>query len=220
MPIRDNMPSQGNVHDEPAMQRSCAMTVTEIQVGQHQLTLIASHIHSDTKKPSETAKLVAVDWQSQDCLWADSKSYNKIKKHYNLKDNDFKFVESNSLSKDIEAQALLLSAMAQFVAYFMGELQAFDLPLDISLGTEFQQQVWRALQDIPYGETISYATLAKEIGNPKGYRAVAQANGRNPFSIIIPCHRVIASDGKLGGYTGGLDNKEYLLAIEGVECRA
>ncbi|WP_296274397.1 methylated-DNA--[protein]-cysteine S-methyltransferase, partial [Psychrobacter sp. UBA6730] len=92
-------------------------------------------------------------------------------------------------------------------------------PLDISLGTEFQQQVWRALQGIKHGETISYATLAQRVGNPKGFRAVANANGKNPFSIIIPCHRVIASDGKLGGYTGGLDKKAYLLALEGVSYK-
>ena len=87
------------------------------------------------------------------------------------------------------------------------------------MGTEFQQKVWRALQEIEYGETISYATLAQRVDSPKGFRAVAQANGKNPFSIIVPCHRVIASDGKLGGYTGGLDKKEYLLALEGVRCR-
>lgn len=196
------------------------MIVTSIQVGQHQLTLIASNPQNHTSGLIESSRLVAVDWQTHDCLWSDSKSYDKLKKHYDLSDNDFEFVASNSLSKDDAAQSLLLSATAQFIAYFMGELQTFDLPLDISMGTEFQQQVWQALQDIPYGETISYATLAKQIGNPKGYRAVAQANGRNPFSIIIPCHRVIASDGKLGGYTGGLDNKAYLLGIEGVECEA
>ena len=104
--------------------------------------------------------------------------------------------------------------------YFKGERQAFDLALDLSLGTPFQQRVWRALQNIDHGETISYATLARNVDNPKGFRAVANANGRNPFSIIVPCHRVIASDGKLGGYTGGLDKKEYLLALEGVTCKA
>ncbi len=201
------------------MTSTTTMTVTTIQVGQHHLTLIASNPNKKDENSLEIPRLVAVDWQPQECLWSDSKSYDKIKKHYCINDNAFEFVDKNSLSKDSASQALLLSAIAQFLAYFMGELQAFDLPLDISIGTEFQQQVWQALQDIPYGETISYATLARNVDNPKGYRAVANANGRNPFSIIIPCHRVIASDGKLGGYTGGLDNKEYLLAIEGVRCK-
>ena len=201
------------------MTSTTTMTVTTIQVGQHHLTLIASNPNKKDENSLEIPRLVAVDWQPQASLWLDSKSYDKIKNHYRLNDSDFEFIDKNSLSKDSASQALLLSAIAQFLAYFMGELQAFYLPLDISIGTEFQQQVWQALQDIPYGETISYATLARNVDNPKGYRAVANANGRNPFSIIIPCHRVIASDGKLGGYTGGLDNKEYLLAIEGVRCK-
>lgn len=107
----------------------------------------------------------------------------------------------------------------QINEYALEQRKEFDLPLDLSLGTKFQQQVWRALQEIKHGETISYATLARRIGNPKAFRAVANANGNNPFSLVIPCHRVIASDGKLGGYTGGLDKKEYLLALEGVKCR-
>ena len=201
------------------MTSTTTMTVTTIQVGQHHLTLIASNPNKKDENSLEIPRLVAVDWQPQASLWLDSKSYDKIKKHYCINDNAFEFVDKNSLSKDSASQALLLFAIAQLIAYFIGELQAFDLPLDISIGTVFQQQVWQALQDIPYGETISYATLARHVDNPKGYRAVANANGKNPFSIIIPCHRVIASDGKLGGYTGGLDNKEYLLALEGVTCK-
>ncbi|WP_201503307.1 methylated-DNA--[protein]-cysteine S-methyltransferase, partial [Psychrobacter aquimaris] len=115
--------------------------------------------------------------------------------------------------------ALLIETIAQLTAYFKGERQVFDLPIDISLGTKFQQRVWQALQNIGYGETISYATLAQNVDNPKGFRAVANANSKNPFSVIVPCHRVIASDGRLGGYTGGLDKKIYLLALEGVTCK-
>ena len=81
-------------------------------------------------------------------------------------------------------------------------------------GTEFQLSVWRALRDIPYGETISYGELARRIGNPKGSRAVGLANGSNPIAIIVPCHRVIGSNGKLTGYGGGLENKEILLGLE------
>ena len=87
------------------------------------------------------------------------------------------------------------------------------------VGTPFQQKVWASLQKIPYGKTISYAKLADNIDQPTAFRAVANANGKNPFSIIVPCHRVISSDGKLGGYTGGVDKKVYLLAIEGVQCK-
>ena len=92
-----------------------------------------------------------------------------------------------------------------------GQRQVFDMPIAIATGTPFQQKVWQALRQIPYGQTISYAELALQVDNPKGFRAVAQANGRNPLSLIIPCHRVIASDGKLGGYTGGRLSKHCLI---------
>ena len=188
------------------------MIVTIAAVESHQLALIAS-VHSSSPK------LVEVNWLQVGDSWHSSKSIPKLKKHYGLVDQDFTFIAQNSLSKDVPAQALLIEAIAQLITYFEGKRQVFDLPLDISLGTEFQQQVWRALQGIKHGETISYATLAQRVGNPKGFRAVANANGKNPFSIIIPCHRVIASDGKLGGYTGGLDKKAYLLALEGVSYK-
>jgi methylated-DNA-[protein]-cysteine S-methyltransferase len=105
------------------------------------------------------------------------------------------------------------AAIAQLQAYFAGELQTFDLLL-APAGTPFQQTVWQALQTIPYGETISYAELAERIGNPKAVRAVGAANGRNPIPIIIPCHRVIGSNGQLTGYGGGLPIKEALLSLE------
>lgn len=186
------------------------MIVTIAAVESHQLALIAS-------AHSSSPKLVEVNWLQVGDSWHSSKSIPKLKKHYGLVDQDFTFIAQKSLSKSEPAEVLLIEALEQLTAYFKGERQAFDLPLDISLGTNFQQRVWQELQKIPHGETISYATLAQRVGNPKGYRAVANANGRNPFSIIIPCHRVIASDGKLGGYTGGLDKKEYLLALEGIK---
>ncbi|MDO5768453.1 MAG: methylated-DNA--[protein]-cysteine S-methyltransferase [Psychrobacter sp.] len=135
-------------------------------------------------------------------------------RHYQVKDDEAYYIDENSLSEDNPLQALLLSTIKQLQQYTNGERQAFDLPLDLSQGSPFQQRVWQALQDISYGETISYAQLAQNIGQPTAYRAVANANGKNPFSIVIPCHRVIASDGSLGGYTGGLDKKRLLLAIE------
>ena len=97
----------------------------------------------------------------------------------------------------------LTRAMEQLRAYFAGELRMFDLPLAPE-GTPFQLRVWRQLQEIPYGETISYGQLARMIGNPNASRAVGLANGRNPIPIVIPCHRVIGSSGKLVGYGGGL----------------
>jgi len=101
----------------------------------------------------------------------------------------------------------------QLTAYFAGELREFDLPLRME-GTPFQLSVWRALRDIPYGETISYGELARRIGNPKGSRAVGLANGANPIPIVVPCHRVNGSNGKLTGFGGGLPTKERLLALE------
>ena len=99
--------------------------------------------------------------------------------------------------------------------YFAGRLEALDEIECQADGTEFQRGVWTALRDIPAGQTISYGTLAKRLGNPKAVRAVGLANGQNPIPIVIPCHRVIGSDGSLTGYGGGLDRKRWLLAHEG-----
>lgn len=106
----------------------------------------------------------------------------------------------------------------QLRAYFAGDLETFNLPL-APQGTPFQQKVWNELLNIPYGETISYGELAKRIGNPNASRAVGLANGSNPIPIIIPCHRVIGSNGKLTGYGGGLPIKEKLLALERRQLR-
>ena len=101
--------------------------------------------------------------------------------------------------------------------YYEGQLDALDeIPVRFDTGTPFQQEVWHALRTIPVGETISYAELAHRVGRPTGFRAVGSANGRNPIAVVVPCHRVIAADGTLGGYSGGLDNKRWLLAHEGV----
>lgn len=102
---------------------------------------------------------------------------------------------------------------AQLAAYFAGELTSFDIPLD-PVGTEFQRRVWNGLRAIPFGQTRSYAQLAASIGNARACRAVGLANGRNPIAIVIPCHRVIAADGTLGGYGGGLARKTFLLELE------
>ncbi len=105
-------------------------------------------------------------------------------------------------------------AKRQLDAYFAGQLERFDLPLAPE-GTAFQQRCWQVLTEIPFGETISYGEQARRVGRPGAARAVGQANGANPLPIIIPCHRVVAADGGLGGYTGGLSIKRRLLVLEG-----
>jgi methylated-DNA-[protein]-cysteine S-methyltransferase len=108
---------------------------------------------------------------------------------------------------------ILKETETQLNAYFAGKLEKFSLPLDAS-GTEFQKQVWNALLTIPFGQTRSYKQIAEKIGNPKAIRAVGAANGRNPISIVVPCHRVIGADGKLTGFAGGLATKKFLLDVE------
>ncbi len=121
------------------------------------------------------------------------------------------------LDKDITSDTItppeLRDAATQIKEYFEGKRTEFDLKLDIQ-GTEFQLTVWKKLIEIPYSETISYLQLAKRIGNVKAIRAVGTANGRNPISIITPCHRVIGSNGDLTGYGGGLWRKDWLLKLE------
>ena len=109
--------------------------------------------------------------------------------------------------------SLFEEAAAQVRAYLAGDLKHFDLPLRLE-GTDFQRRVWKGLQGIPYGETISYGELARRVGNAKACRAVGLANGRNPVAIIVPCHRVIGADGTLTGFGGGLDRKKWLLDHE------
>jgi methylated-DNA-[protein]-cysteine S-methyltransferase len=108
---------------------------------------------------------------------------------------------------------LLVATAQQLHEYFEGKRKIFSLPLDFH-GTEFQQQVWQALLTIPYGQTRSYLQIAQQIGNEKSVRAVGAANGKNPISIIAPCHRVIGSSGKLTGFAGGLEAKAFLLQME------
>lgn len=112
----------------------------------------------------------------------------------------------------IETQ-LLKEAAKQLEEYFKGKRKDFNLPLEPN-GTEFQKRVWEVLQTIPYGDTWSYKQVAEKIGNPRASRAVGMANNKNPIAIFIPCHRVVGANGKLVGYAGGLEIKEYLLKIE------
>jgi methylated-DNA-[protein]-cysteine S-methyltransferase len=111
---------------------------------------------------------------------------------------------------------LLQQALVQLREYFAGERTAFDLPLDLQGGTPFQQSVWRALLAIPCGRTVTYRHVGEQAGRPGAMRAVGAAVGRNPLSIVVPCHRVVGSDGSLTGYAGGLERKRALLQLEGV----
>ncbi len=113
------------------------------------------------------------------------------------------------------AHPLLREAAAQLQQYLQGQRRQFDLPLDLGSGTPFQQTVWQALQTIAPGQTTSYGTLAQQIGRPAAVRAVGTAIGRNPLSVVVPCHRVLGRDGSLTGYAGGLERKAALLRLEG-----
>jgi methylated-DNA-[protein]-cysteine S-methyltransferase len=110
----------------------------------------------------------------------------------------------------------ILAAIAQLKEYFDGKRSNFDLPIDFAVGTPFQQSVWRALMTIPHGATTNYAALSRGIGAPTAARAVGAAVGRNPVSIVVPCHRVLGTSGALTGYAGGLERKSALLKLEGV----
>jgi O-6-methylguanine DNA methyltransferase len=127
--------------------------------------------------------------------------------------NLYTFAHKHNAQLKATTQEFLTLTTTQIQEYFAHKRQNFDIPLDL-FGTPFQQQVWQTLYTIPYGTTISYKQEAIQMGKPKSYRAVANANGRNPIVIIIPCHRVIATGGGLGGYSSGLDNKRFLLNLE------
>ena len=132
--------------------------------------------------------------------------------------DDPKRVRLGELREDPK-HPILLQTEQQLGEYFACKRNAFTVDLDM-VGTEFQKKVWKALLTIPFGETRSYADIARQIGNPKASRAVGAANGRNPISIIAPCHRAIGSNGSLTGFAGGLDAKQYLLTLEGKREKA
>ena len=121
-------------------------------------------------------------------------------------------VHLGAMTED-EGNPILVEAQRQITAYFAGQLTEFTVPLEFH-GTDFQKSVWAALLTIPFGESRSYGEIARQIGRPTAYRAVGAANGKNPISIIAPCHRVIGSNGSLTGFAGGLEAKELLLALE------
>ena len=157
-----------------------------------------SHSYKLFDSPVGELKLVASEKGLVAILWPD--------------DNPAR-VRLNSPIGDTE-NPILLETERQLRAYFAGNLKEFTLPLDPH-GTAFQKRVWDALLTIPFGETRSYAQIARQIGTPTAYRAVGSANGRNPLSIVAPCHRVIGTNGALTGFAGGLATKQELLALEG-----
>lgn len=124
-------------------------------------------------------------------------------------------VFTDKKNKPINTGNVLNQCKKQLNEYFSGRRKSFSLPLD-QKGTDFQKSIWLALADIPFGQTVSYGDIAHAINNPKAVRAVGAANGKNPISIIVPCHRVIGSNGKLTGYAWGLERKSWLLKHEGV----
>ena len=125
----------------------------------------------------------------------------------------------NGRQKRAAGCPVLEEAARQLQSFLAGDLRTFDLPLANTLGTDFQQTVWRELRDVPFGSTISYAQLAQRIGRPKAVRDVGAANGRNPIPIVVPCHRVVGFDGSLTGYAGGIELKRQLLAHETSCCQ-
>ena len=125
--------------------------------------------------------------------------------------------DKDLINKEINIEKennIIAKCKVQLDEYFKGNRKEFDLEIKFIKGTEFQKNVWSELRKIPYGETISYKTLAERIGNPKACRAVGGANNKNPIGIIIPCHRVIGANGKMIGYAEGVDKKEFLLGLE------
>jgi methylated-DNA-[protein]-cysteine S-methyltransferase len=156
-----------------------------------------TYSYKTMKSPVGELKLVASDKGLVAILW-ENDNPNRIR--------------LGTMSED-KNHPILLETERQLQEYFAGKRNAFSVKLDFA-GTEFQKQVWQALLRIPFGETRSYGQIAKEIGNPKAVRAVGAANGKNPISIIAPCHRVIGSTGKLTGFAGGLETKAHLLDLE------
>ena len=155
------------------------------------------YYYKTTKSPVGRLKLIATDKGLAAILWEN--------------DNP-KRVPLSPLVEN-ETHPVLLAAERELEEYFAGKRTSFSVNLD-PVGTDFQNKVWRALSEIPFGETRSYGEIAKEIGNPSAVRAVGAANGRNPLSIIVPCHRAIGASGKLTGFAGGLETKEFLLTLE------
>jgi methylated-DNA-[protein]-cysteine S-methyltransferase len=156
-----------------------------------------NYVYTMMKSPVGTLKLIASEEGLAAILW---------------ENDDPQRVRLNAVTEDPE-HPILVQTERELREYFAGERQAFSVKLDF-VGTDFQKKVWQAMVAIPFGETRSYGQLARQIGNVNAMRAVGAANGKNPISIIGPCHRVIGASGKLTGYAGGLPTNRFLLALE------
>ena len=156
------------------------------------------HVHKTMRSPVGTLTLVATDKGLAGILW----------------EKDWPNRTPLDIGTRADRHPVLTETERQLNEYFSGRRKEFALTLDVD-GTPFQRKVWSALSTIPFGETRSYGEIAKQIGNPAAMRAVGAANGRNPVSIVVPCHRVIGSTGKLTGFGGGLEAKAQLLELEG-----
>ena len=161
------------------------------------------HVYKRMQSPVGTLTLVATDEGLAAILWP----------------NDRPLRVRLNLEAEENGHPVLVETERQLEEYFAGRRKQFALKMDVS-GTAFQRKVWNALLTIPFGETRSYRQIAEQIGNPRAVRAVGAANGRNPLSIVAPCHRVVGSTGALTGFAGGLDVKARLLAFEGAEVTA
>lgn len=153
------------------------------------------------RTPCGLLLLGAVEGRLCLCTWLDES------------ENDVNEYETEDVQQASADTRVLQEAVRQLHEYFSGQRREFSLPLRME-GTPFQQKAWKAMQTIPYGQTISYAEEARRAGHPTALRAIGNANHRNPIAVIVPCHRVVASHGKIGGYGGGLDRKRFLLNLE------
>jgi methylated-DNA-[protein]-cysteine S-methyltransferase len=163
--------------------------------------MIKSYVYKIVPSPVGKLKLVGSDEGLAAILW---------------ENDDPNRVRRTIIGED-KTHPVLVETARQLEEYFAGRRKKFTVKLDFT-GTEFQNRVWRALLEIPFGETRSYGQIAKQLGKPTASRAVGAANGKNPISIIAPCHRVIGASGKLTGFAGGLKAKAELLALEGAAC--
>jgi methylated-DNA-[protein]-cysteine S-methyltransferase len=161
------------------------------------------HVYKRVDTPVGKLTLVATDAGLAAILW----------------ENDSPSRVRLSIEAEDSGHPVLVETERQLTEYFAGQRKAFTVPLDVA-GTPFQRKVWSALLTIPFGETRSYGQIARQIGHPDAFRAVGAANGRNPLSIIAPCHRVIGSTGRLTGFAGGLEVKAHLLEMEGAETES
>lgn len=162
-----------------------------------------AHFYKTIASPVGALKLIASEKGLAAILW---------------ENDDPKRVRLGKLLEE-PAHPVLVQAEHELGEYFLGKRKTFDIKLDM-VGTEFQKKIWEALLTIPFGETRSYADIARQVGSPNAFRAVGAANGRNPISIVTPCHRAVGSDGSLTGFAGGLDAKRYLLTLEKLHERA